>query len=370
MQVVCAQCHAVCDVDERAGSTTTLQRCSACGVLLPLSPSPPGHEAQWFVLLPTGQSGPHNVAQMAQLFDQLSVDWSSLIWRHGLKDWRPARRDPALVTGVASARGSGAFGDTQRVSPHSLPPATADTRVTPPPAGREAQLAEAAEPTAVWSEQQGEAATHVVARGQAAGPRDALRSAPRWTASEIAADITHPQPVRQRRSSPSSWLPSAQSMLIVALVAFAFGVLAAALWGRVLSRSAQRASTVVVRPSSAQTPVVPSVPHSPVPSTAPLVARSEPLVLPAPLHDLPSEATLRSEMRRVSADVRRCLDDPSRGVDAEVIFEGVTGRASEVRVRSPGLTPGRTECVTQVVRQVQVEPFGRATFRYVQRFAY
>jgi hypothetical protein len=308
---------------------------------------------------------------MAQLFDQANVDWTSLVWRNGLKGWRPARRDPELVTAVASARGASSWGDTQRVSPRrSLLPA-ADTIVDAPPGlPPPAERFRASAARSDWNEDSAENATHTMGRVIAPEPTfaDAFRSAPAILATAAVFDAPA-RAVAQRRSSPTSWLPSAQSMALVAVVAFGFGVLAAALWGRAVRPSTQRAATVVVRPAQASAaPTPPAAPQAAPPSSPAAVAVTS--MAPAPAQEIPSDAQLRREVKRVSPDIRRCVDNLSRGAEVEVYFDGPTGRARDVRFRTVGLTPGRVACITQAARQMQVEPFSRPTHKFWHRFSY
>jgi hypothetical protein len=72
----------------------------------------------------------------------------------------------------------------------------------------------------------------------------------------------------------------------------------------------------------------------------------------------------------VSPDVRRCIDDLKLGAEVEIYFAGSDGRVAELRLRTPGLAPGRVECITQVVRQMQVAPFRSDRYRFWHRFSY
>lgn len=377
MQVVCTQCQAVCNLDDKPeGASNVVQRCARCAAPLSLPAVEIELELAWLVLMPSGQAGPYSASHMAQLFEQANVDWTSLVWRSGLKGWRPARRDPLLVTAVASARGAGAWGDTQRVSPRRSVLPAADTIVDAPP-GLPAPVARlSAKPDHDWAEDSAESATQAMARPIPGEPTfaDAFRSAPAILATAAVFDPNKPAPVTQRRSSPTSWLPSVQSMALVAVVAFGFGVLAAALWGRVVHPAKPRGATMVVRPAPpAQPPpparalVVPARPVAPSVATASVAVTS---VAPAPLQDLPSDAQLRREVKRVSPDIRRCVDNLSRGAEIEVYFDGPTGRARDVRFRTAGLTPGRVACITQAARQMQVDPFAQATHKFWHRFSY
>jgi hypothetical protein len=161
-------------------------------------------------------------------------------------------------------------------------------------------------------------------------------------------------------------------MSMVAIVAFAFGVLAAALWGRYVVRHEQRAATMVVRPAP-----------PPVPTTEPVrAAPAEPTSVGAApaldvqslsthvMNEQPSDAELRREVHRVSPDVRRCIDDLEAGADVEVHFDGQSGKVSETKVRTTGLSAGAVECLTNAVQQMQIEPFQRESYRFWHRFSY
>jgi len=89
-----------------------------------------------------------------------------------------------------------------------------------------------------------------------------------------------------------------------------------------------------------------------------------------PSHDLPTDGELRREAKRVSPDVRRCVDNLTHGAELEIYFEGRTGRVAEVKLRTQRLTPGRVECITQAVRQMQVEPFRNQQYKYWHKFSY
>jgi hypothetical protein len=72
----------------------------------------------------------------------------------------------------------------------------------------------------------------------------------------------------------------------------------------------------------------------------------------------------------VSPDIRRCVNNLERGAEVEVYFDGMTGRVRDVRLRTKGLTPGTSECISQAVRQMQVAPFLRPTHKFWHRFSY
>ncbi|HEX6244654.1 MAG TPA: GYF domain-containing protein [Polyangiales bacterium] len=376
MQVVCTQCHAVCDLDVGpAAASDAQQRCSRCTAPLSFPAVEVEAEASWLVLMPSGQAGPYSASHMAELFEQANLDWTSLVWRSGLKGWRPARRDPQLVTAVASARGAGAWGDTQRVAPRRSPLPAADTIVDVAPGLGAPPRFGATVPSAAWTDDSDQLATQAIGRPPAAASAaaeptfaDAFRSAPAILATAAVFEPSKGRAVTQRQSSPTSWLPSAQSMALVAVVAFGFGVLAAAVWGRMRHPASTHPTTVSVRatpPASAPEPQ----PIAPAPPTV-ASAVTLPSVVQASLQEVPNDAELRREVKRVSPDIRRCVDDLSRGADLEVYFDGPSGRARDVRLKTQGLTPGRVACITQAARQMQVEPFLQPTHKFWHRFSY
>jgi hypothetical protein len=88
------------------------------------------------------------------------------------------------------------------------------------------------------------------------------------------------------------------------------------------------------------------------------------------MNEQPNDAELRREVHRVSPEVRRCIDDLSLGAEVEVRFEGQSGQVSELKLRTPGLSPGAIECLTHAVQQMQVEPFQRESYKFWHRFSY
>lgn len=330
------------------------------------------HEVTWLVLLPAGQAGPYTAAQMAALLDDGGLNWSSLVWRQGLKGWRSARRDPQLVTSAAAARGMSSWGDTLRVgSSRRSPLPAADTVVEPAPPQLTSLFDRSRRPANFdWAEDSGAAPTQLASRPAESTLADAFRSAPGIVGSPASQLPTDTVPVRPRQSSPSSWLPSPQSMLVVAVVAFASGVLVAALWGRLAPRIQPRSPTVIVRSSVTHTPPVVSHAEPQLVEVAPQMPVAVTSIAAPPSHDVPVESELLREVRRVSPDVRRCVDDLARGADLEIYFDGPTGHVRDIKLRAQRLTPGRAECITQAVRQMQVSPFRKDQYKYWHKFSY
>ncbi len=373
-----------------------------------------GDEA-WFVALAGIQQGPYTASEYSRLLEQERVDWTTPVWREGLKDWRPARRDAILVTAVAWARGNA--GDTMRHSaiPSSL---TSDDTVvdvlpvglfrssaknavleTVPPPVSQAPAIEAAEGVspapgpkltpssrpAAWSSPENESfraglgmrsmASQLPTEPNApmpAGPASSQTHAPRSAASlnragaplESTAQFDLGPPVRASVAATQSWMPNLRSMLSVAAVAFAAGVLVAASWGHWSGAS----EATAVKADHAVVPARKDQAHpTPSPVARPL---GTPLPAAAPLRELPDPEELRAEVRHVAPDVKRCVQDPAMGIDVDIYLDGPSGRVRDVDVRSPLLALSRVACVSQAVRQIQLVPFARRELKLMHKFSW
>jgi hypothetical protein len=453
MQVVCTQCHAVVVVEDVATANPAAGvPCTRCGAAIDLqAAAPESGETAWLVQTPDGHGGPYPAAQMALIFDRGNADWSSRVWRAGLKDWRPARRDPLLVTALASVRGGGGSWDTQRVAEHTslLPDPFAATALAPPAPPRSSGTAALAPPAPPRSS--GTAALGPPAPARSSGtaalgppalsagnvalapsippPRpqpflrlepglaeptpslaeptfaDVLRSAPSVLTALPTLESVPPRAL-PRRAGLQSWLPSPQSMLLVAVLAFVSGVLAAALWGRAIERQHARASTLLTGASSlregtfaAPAPAVLGAAASvrgadPAPVAADAVpedgraraapppgAGVAPLAVAAPqaaapaveaagLRELPEPAEVARELKVIWPDVRRCVGSQPRAVDVEVLFDGASGLVTGVNLHTSRLTAGEVECITQALRQMRVSAFRSAEHKLGHRFAF
>lgn len=62
---------------------------------------------RWYVLTPRGQVGPYKADEFASRLETGELSWDMLIWRNGLRDWKPGRRDDLLVIAVAGTLGLG-----------------------------------------------------------------------------------------------------------------------------------------------------------------------------------------------------------------------------------------------------------------------
>jgi hypothetical protein len=391
MQVVCAQCHAVVVVEDVASASPAVDAaCARCGAAIDLQAAAPERgETAWLIQTADGRAGPYSAPDMARMFDRGGAGWDSLVWRAGLKDWRAARRDPQLVTALASVRGGGESWDTQRVAGHTslLSEISAELELEPEPP--EPVLASAAVPIV--------AAQPAAPREQAQAFRrlepglaeptfaDVLRSAPSILATLPTLEPVHGRALGRAAARRQSWLPSTQSMLLVAILAFVSGVLAAALWGRILEPQPGRASTIVVAPA----PFARELARGPASSaagalvSAPKVATADSEaattegeaaaadgVGATTLREQPGPGELAREFKRISPDVRRCVGTPARAVDVEVFFDGASGQVAGVNLHTSRLTPGEVECTTQALRQMGVAPFRNAEHKLWHRFAF
>ncbi len=98
---------------------------------------------------------------------------------------------------------------------------------------------------------------------------------------------------------------------------------------------------------------------------------SSALTSPAPvLRELPTVEELRAEVRKVAVDVKRCMDNPGRGVDVDIYLDGPSGRVRDLDVRSGALGPGRVACIRQAVRRIQLPPFSRRELKLMHKFSW
>jgi hypothetical protein len=379
MQVVCAQCHAVVVVEDVASASPAVDAaCARCGAAIDLQAAvPESGETAWLIQTADGRAGPYSAPDMALMFDRGGADWNSLVWRAGLKDWRAARRDPQLVTALASVRGGGESWDTQRVAGHTslLSEISAELELEPEPP--EPTLASAAVPVPVVAAQPAAPRERAEAFRRLepglAEPTfaDVLRSAPSILATLPTLEPAHARSVARAAPGRHSWLPSAQSMLLVAILAFVSGVMVAALWGRVIERQPGRASTIVV----AAAPLARELARGPASSAVGGLVATPPAVAAdgvgaTALREQPGPGELAREFKRISPDVRRCVGTPVRAVDVEVFFDGESGQVAGVNLHTSRLTPGEVECTTQALRQMDVGPFRNAEHKLWHRFAF
>jgi GYF domain 2 len=314
-----------------------------------------GGVTHWFIQRGEQKLGPLAAADIARMMDAGELDWSSPVWRDGLPDWCAVKADLALTTALLAVRG--AFADTHVfqappalraddtiVDPLPLPPGphapALSTPRVPSPARELAPLAEQAEHLPL-------------------PPGEALGQSAR---APGLAD-TGPQPVVPRSPVPHSWMPSVRSMLLVAGLAFLFGVVVAALWGRLLRSPPAREEIVVPTLRLGEV-------RDPIPAPQPVPTSPTPQPVAEPQRGELALDVLRSEVRRVSSDVHRCLTTPSEGVQVDATIDSESGRVRDVRLTASRLSAGVHTCVVQAVKQIQVPPFAGDAHKLSHRFVW
>jgi predicted Zn finger-like uncharacterized protein len=213
---------------------------------------------------------------------------------------------------------------------------------------------------------------------------EAFRSAP-----TLMGGRSQPQSTTDTLSDVGgeTWLPKPRSLLMVAAIAFGGGVLAAAIATRYVphhqspaitqlkggesTRAASEHPKVTPGPSPTAKPSTPppAAPPTQVAPGVPDAPQTQPAIQPV-LRELPTPEELRSEVRRVAPDVRRCITDPTTGVEVGVFIDGASGRVREIDVRSARLPPGRVDCVIHAVKQIQLAPFKRTELRLEHKFSW
>jgi GYF domain 2 len=341
MQLVCRTCSAVQSVVPERESN-----CVSCGAALSTSDAPErprGTGELWFTMGAAGQAGPHDAEQLAHMFDLGELAWTDKVWREGLRDWRPARRDDVLVVAVANARGL----DTTTTRLDAL------ARLLGHAAGQDGKNPRDQEFERVTDE-------------------DAHEDSQDDTQVDaIPAGLASSWPVRQawstgpqRGSSRSSEMARVLRLAALALLAFVGGGLIVGVAGRVLSGERLKPASVQSPPAAHRVAAVspPLVPPQVVqarPSSGELVKRT-----------LPALDEVRAELRRIGPSARRCVRDPKRGVELDVTIAGVSGRPRQVDVRTSGLTPGAIECTKAAVGELEVAPFTADQLEYRHRYAW
>ena len=348
MRFVCRTCGVVREAQEQPSQHPSEVVCGSCGAAMtpdgaeprPLAPRSRavavGLNEQWFVTTETGgREGPYSAGQVARLLEQGVLGWNSQIWREGLKDWRPARRDDLLVFAVASARGMAS--DTSRVD----------------------MLAEILQDDTFVQDE----------------PPASLPRAPETPAPEPAAMPPPPQPRAEVTATPASptstpkrpsWLLRYSTPLI-AVLAFASGVLLTQVARRIGGAAAERdtgasrergdaaASPQLVRTAA-------SIPENREPS-APAARREAARAMRA----RPEASEIQAELTRLAPSVHRCARRLG-ALEVEVVIDGETGRSKPAQLRAKGLRGGRLGCVTRALGALQIAPFVEPTFRLAHRY--
>lgn len=314
-----------------------------------------GLHEQWFIETEGGvQGGPYSAAQLARLLEQGTVAWTSKVWRDGLKDWRPARRDDVLVMAVASARGMSA--DTRRIDALGSWAQGADTICEPAHEDVGDTTQHAQPPPFSMSESEESILIHPIMRDVVR-----LEEAPD-TAPRVAPA---PEPVRQR------W-PTRLTTPLVAAAAFAAGALLTSLSESSDPVSPPATTAVLVAAHTAIAPAAPTVGEARV-DVAARMSRDEAASTPSDVEvvtrSLPAMGEVRDEIERVVGAVRRCARRADH-VDVEVAFEGASGHVSEAIVRTSSLRKERATCVAKVLHALAVAPFQSGEFRVHHRYLF
>jgi predicted Zn finger-like uncharacterized protein len=397
-----------------------------------------GGEEAWFVSIESAEEGPFNALELARMLEQERISWATPVWREGLKAWRPARRDASLVTAVAGARGYA--GDTMRltssrsflapddtiieVAPRLLPEAAlygqaaaaapdddllssnSETKALDMRAAVERETRPSHRPAsyrpAAWSSPQNEAFRQQLrlddslersppSHGGAPTLAEAFASAPSLIHSQNLSS-TELSLTTSRPPGEQGWSTRAQSFWAVAAMAFAGGVLVAALWARMIGPTSaspkgtkptatERTQTLSGSPQKAPLAATKSAAASSAPAnekhaTANAPSAPESAAAKAEqnangaVRELPNPDELRDAVREVAAEVKRCVVNPARGVDVDLYLDGTTGRVRDVQVRSPQLPPGRVACINHALSKLQVGPFARPELKLMHKFSW
>jgi hypothetical protein len=315
---------------------------------------------QWFVADGEGRSGPFSAVDIAVLLDTGEILPEVRVWREGMRDWCELCCDPLLL--AALSRMAGRFIDPPPV--RGAPPEPSATRVDAQQDNASTSVFDAADTGRIPPRRPPSSPSPLVARPAPAAPAPFVALPP--VGAELGPSVP-PPPQRQ------GWLPSMRAMLVVASLAFAGGVGYSALRHRPIdpapatSGVATFAETVSGAASKrVATPAEPAGPLVGAPVQVPVVTpRPNP-----PRATAIAQDELRREIKRVAVDIRRCLIDPSAGVQLDVTIDGESGRSTDVQILAPRLSAGTATCIQQSVRQLQVNPFGAASYRLSRRFAW
>jgi hypothetical protein len=315
MHFVCRTCSAVQSVVPERESI-----CAGCGTRL-LSHEAAVSEHAWYTHGGKGQAGPFDASQLARMFDRGELAWADDVWRDGLRDWRPARKDDALVVAVASARGLDAA--TTRIDSVSRLLNSQDESGEHPLIPHEDTVVEA-----------------------------------------IPAGLASSWPVRPRRPGtprPSRTQRAAQVLKLatLALVAFVGGGLIVGLTGRLSS---------MLRPASVEPGPVAALAESSLVTTAPVTV-TQPSSGELVKRTLPALDEVRAELFRLERSVQRCVREPRHGVEVALTIAG-SGRPSAIEVHAPRLTPGMIECARSALQELEVAPFTADALRYEHHYAW
>lgn len=315
MRFVCRTCSAVQSVVPERESV-----CAGCGAHL-LSHEEQVSEYVWYVNGPDGQAGPFDASDLARRFDREEMAWTDEVWRDGLRDWRPARKDDVLVVEVASARGL----DTATVPLDSL-----SRLLTMQGEDRESRSAETV-----------------------------LADLPPTVSLARTWPVRSALP-RQVRPSRTHAVASAFKLATLALLAFIGGGVVVGLAGRL---------TRMAWPAHGEPPATLPAASASMVTTAP-VAAVPPTSVERVQRTLPAFDEIRAELQRLSPSVQRCVRDPKAGLELTITIAGDTGRPRRIDVRAPRLSSGMIECSRAVLEELSVAPFTSDQLKYTHHYAW
>lgn len=387
MPLVCGTCKAVqpgppSAASARVGAAAELL-CVRCGGSLRYEtgdgpePEPEG----WFVITATGQGGPYQAPQLGRMIDQGTIDWNTPIWREGLKNWRPARRDDVLITAVAEARGHGS--ETRRLDrlQHRLFAEGEDTRIDIPLSfleeARDSMNGEPARPSRPETDSGALELAMAQLRAQTELHRESLpggrgqgdpKSRPDLVPAEAPLDRTEvgkPLAVRTgpwpggvaSRSGSEPRTQRRRHMLLLALGSFGAGAL---LTPFLVQKATEPTAEVAPAPAPAiVAPVRPAQEPPAAPAQAPRATRA-----------LPPDSEVLSELERIGPAVRACLPESARELEVELRIDGRVGEMRKFDVLSPTMKLERVECVSQALSDLRVSPFTMSELRFRHRYRF
>ena len=368
----------------------------------------------WLLRTEAGESGPYTADDVARLLAEGACDWTTEVIRDGLSMWRTARRDALLV--MAVARVSGLDCATQRIgsmrallhpdlaSEGELPnaqrpedtghhdtwvdarPSFPELRDTPVPSAWPAAVGGRADERALAVPDRSDGSDLSAppfspsqpAQRTAVAPDARLDGQLRSTLRKAFAR----KPEGARRSGPARrapWLVTPWVALVAFIAGVAFALAPARLVG--LTQTVAQGLRAQLSGRGVGAPVASPVAEksaqkaqSAEPARPPLspprraVAAQPDAKSELSKRTLPTRSELRAELDRLSPLVRRCVRDPSRGVELDLVIAGVTGHVEDVRVATSALTPGAIECIREVFVDFHVPPFVTPELRLAQRY--
>ncbi|MET0344506.1 MAG: DUF4339 domain-containing protein [Polyangiales bacterium] len=300
-----------------------------------------GLAEQWFVTDDKGRTGPYSAARLARMLERGELAWTSQVWREGLKDWRPARRDDLLIFAVASVRGMAS--DTSRLDTLGDLLQQDDTRVE-----AERRFADDDERRFAADVERAERFASATESAKVVPPDAPLQLA------DAASEDTRPT-VRPLRLS---W-PLRLSTPLIAVGAFAAGAL--------LTQLAHRFVTGSAHGEHPDAPAASSPRPAPAVSAAALAARDDRAGATSPQRPRPDAEELEAELTRLEAPVHRCVRRAG-ALDVSLVIDGDSGRVDPARVQAKGVRAARLACVARALGTLEVAPFAATEYAVAHQF--